>query len=87
MYAKIVRIAPVAVLVTAGLLMAGPAATAAPQQDVTAVSVQQHRPAGKHGPYSSEKSCHSAGKKGQSQGHWRHYSCKYEQHKWWLYTS
>ncbi|MCX5192562.1 hypothetical protein OOK31_01430 [Streptomyces sp. NBC_00249] len=81
MNAKILRIAPVAGLVTLGVLLAGPAATAAPQHEVTAVSAEQHRATGKKGPYSSKSSCESAGKK----GHYRSYHCEYEQHKWWLY--
>ncbi|MGG8405466.1 hypothetical protein ACM614_02215 [Streptomyces sp. 12297] len=89
MRALITRIVPVATLVTAGLLIAVPAgaASAAPQQSTSAVSAEQLAPTGKHGPYPSKQSCQSAGKKGQSQGHWHHYSCKQENHKWYLYTS
>ncbi|MCX5380587.1 hypothetical protein [Streptomyces sp. NBC_00091] len=81
MYAKIARIAPLA-LVTAGLIMAGPAALAAPQHDITAVSVQEHRAKGKKGPYPSKSSCEAAGKK----GHYKSYVCKQEApHEWWLH--
>ncbi|MEU8777936.1 hypothetical protein [Streptomyces sp. NPDC048606] len=87
MYAKLLRTAPAAALVTLGLMLAGPAASAAPQQSTASVSAEQLRPNGKHGPYSSEGSCKKAGKTGQSKGHWKHYQCRYDHHQWWLYTS
>lgn len=81
MYAKIVKLAPVA-LVTAGLIMAGPAALAAPQHQTEAVSVLEHKAKGKKGPYSTKKACEAAGKA----GHYKHYVCKLEKdHKWWLH--
>ncbi|MFK0255214.1 hypothetical protein [Streptomyces sp. NPDC090445] len=89
MTAKTFRIAPLAALATAGLLVAGPvgAATAAPQQQTTTVTAEQHRPAAKFGPYASKQACQKAGKSGQAQGKWKHYACKQMNHKWWLYTS
>lgn len=81
MYAKIVKLAPVA-LVTAGLIMAGPAALAAPQQQSDVVSVLEHKAKGKKGPYPTKSSCEAAGKA----GHYKSYHCKIEKdHKWWLH--
>ncbi|AZM92556.1 MULTISPECIES: hypothetical protein [Streptomyces] len=80
MYAKIVKLAPVA-LVTAGLVLAGPTALAAPRQQSDAVSVVEHKTSGKKGPYPSKSSCEAAGKA----GHYKSYYCQQHDHKWWLY--
>ncbi|MBW5484675.1 hypothetical protein [Streptomyces bambusae] len=87
MKANILRIAPMAALVTAALLTAGATASAAtlPQQEPASVAVQ---PTARYGPYPSSQACHQAGKKGQDQGRWKHYTCKQEKpHKWYLHTS
>ncbi|MFE0043613.1 hypothetical protein [Streptomyces albireticuli] len=90
MNTRTLRTAPAIALAAAGLLLGGAAgaAVAAPQQDTASASATalQERPSGKYGPYSSYKSCYKAGERGKDHGRWHHFVCKYQHHKWWLYT-